>query len=470
MNFISVEYLIFFPIFSILYYSVSSYPRQQNGLIILGSIVFYGFWSVKFLSLIFVSTLVDFFIAKRISSSSSAKERKNLLLLSLFFNLGTLFVFKYFSFFVAEFAVLLQAFGLTDRSGILEIILPIGISFYTFQSISYTVDVYRNNRIPEQDWISFAAYILFFPQLVAGPIERASNILPQLHALRRLDLDDIKTAVFLLLLGYFMKVVIADNVAPFVDFGFGGHSENALLILISTILFGLQVYCDFAGYSLIALGSAQLLGIKLSVNFRAPYLSTNLQDFWRSWHITLGLWFRDYVYIPLGGNKKGTFRTMINILIVMTLVGVWHGANWNFILWGAWHGLFLSLTAFWIASSGIKIKSSLITKSLGWLITVIVVFFGWYLFRVDSMEQLISHFSKFENLELDEDLMRFAPATGLALLSVIFLDVQIFRRSDFFQVIKDLNGFTFSITSGVLAFLIFCFFETSTTNFIYFQF
>ena len=313
--------------------------RAQNVLLLVASYFFYGCWDWRFLSLIFASTVVDYLCGIRMSEAGSARSRRAYLLLSLATNLGMLGVFKYFGFFGESLVALLGTVGLEPDVRFVQIILPVGISFYTFQTLSYTIDIYRGQLAPTRDFLNFAVFVAFFPQLVAGPIERAAHLLPQVEKARRITYDMVREGAWLILLGYFKKVVLADNLAPFSQQMFD-HPDRAhgLAVLVGVYAFALQIYGDFSGYSDIARGISRLMGFDIMLNFRMPYLATNPSDFWRRWHISLSTWLRDYLYIPLGGNRGGTWRTYRNLMLTMLLGGLWHGAAWHFVAWGAFHG------------------------------------------------------------------------------------------------------------------------------------
>jgi len=318
--------------------------RAQNALLLAGSYLFYGAWDWRFLGLILVSTLVDYFAGQAIDRAPSRAAKRPWLILSLIVNLGLLGFFKYDDFGIESMAWLLENLGFEPHLSSLGIILPVGISFYTFQTLSYSIDVYRGHQSAVRSLPDFALYVAFFPQLVAGPIERATTLLPQLLAPRRATRRDWHLGLTWILLGYFHKVVLADTLAPLAEHAFASDAPLAAPVFwLGTLAFTIQIYGDFAGYTLIARGVARLLGIQLMRNFRTPYLATSPADFWRRWHCSLSYWFRDYVYIPLGGSRRGKVRTQINLLLTMTLSGLWHGAGWTFILWGIYHGVSLCM-------------------------------------------------------------------------------------------------------------------------------
>lgn len=316
--------------------------RRQNLLLVVVSYIFYGWWDWRFLGLLLISSMFDFFIGIAIENADTPRRKKGFLYASLFVNLSLLGFFKYFNFFVDSFIDAFGYFGVTLHGPSLEIILPVGISFYTFQELSYTIDIYRGKLKATRDPVAFLAFVSFFPQLVAGPIERAANLLPQFYKARVFVRDMAVAGLRLMLWGFFKKVVIADNCARFVDPVYG-HPENytGTVLLVATFLFTIQVYCDFSGYSDIARGCARLFGFELMKNFDRPFFSTSIREFWRRWHISLSSWFKDYIYFPLGGSKNGLVRTLLNLMIIFIISGLWHGAEWKFVIWGIWLGLFI---------------------------------------------------------------------------------------------------------------------------------
>jgi D-alanyl-lipoteichoic acid acyltransferase DltB (MBOAT superfamily) len=303
--------------------------------------VFYGWWDYRFLSLIFLSTVVDYIIGLNIPKQDSDKKQILLLWCSVMFNLGVLGFFKYFNFFVDSWIDLFSSVGYEIKSvWTLNIILPVGISFYTFQTMSYTIDVYRKKLEPTKDFISFASFVSFFPQLVAGPIERASNLLPQILKKREFQYEQGIQGLRLILWGMFKKVVIADSLAPLVDNIFGNYQDlGGGTLWLGAIYFAFQIYCDFSGYSDIAIGTSKLFGFELMSNFKFPYFSRNIGEFWRRWHISLSTWFRDYLYIPLGGSQESKWKSIRNVFVIFLVSGFWHGANWTFIFWGLFHSI-----------------------------------------------------------------------------------------------------------------------------------
>ncbi len=339
MLFNSTVYVVFLCLVVGIYWRL--HFRNQNRFLLAASYFFYGWWDWRFLLLMIFSTVVDYLIAHRIARASVASERKRWLIISLVLNFSILGVFKYCNFFVGSFSHLLQTIGITGvPDEFLKILLPPGISFYTFQEVAYIVDVYHRKLEPAQSFLDYALFISLFPHLIAGPIQRPSHLLPQVQQPRVWDPEKALDGMLLILEGYFRKCVIADNCALLADAAFSGRlgPPNLAVLLLGTYAFAWQIYGDFSGYSNIARGSAQLLGFHFMVNFRQPYFAESLQNFWRRWHISLSSWLRDYLYIPLGGSRDGEAKTYRNLMTTMLLGGLWHGANWTFVLWGGLHG------------------------------------------------------------------------------------------------------------------------------------
>lgn len=349
MLFNSFVFPVFFLIVWALYLCLKHKP--QNILLLVASYVFYGWWDWRFLGLLLVSTLTDYFIAKSMGKCGENRQgtKKTLLLVSLVTNLGILGFFKYFNFFADSFQRVVAPLGLQPDFVTLNILLPVGISFYTFQTMAYTIDVYRGKDNVCKNFWDFALYVAYFPGLVAGPIERSQNLIPQIKNKRIVTRALVYSACQLILMGYFKKVFIADGVAPIVNECFDTPDRfGGLTLLLGAYLFAIQIYGDFAGYTDIARGVSRLFGIEMMLNFRQPYLATSITDFWRRWHISLSQWLRDYLYIPLGGNRKGKVRTYVNNMITMLLGGLWHGAALSFVVWGGLHGLYLGVHKWWL--------------------------------------------------------------------------------------------------------------------------
>ena len=396
MLFNSPAFLIFLCVTLVVYHALG--PRRwrlQNLFLLVGSYFFYGWWDPRFLVLIWISTGVDFVCGQRIDASSDPAVRRRWLWVSMVTNLGILGFFKYFNFFIDSAAVALRSLGLEADPWVLAILLPPGISFYTFQTMSYTLDIHAGRMHPRRDLLSFALFVAFFPQLVAGPIERASRLLPQVEKARpAVTAQQVMSGLALILTGMFKKVAIADRVAVLADAAFASRAEDSSgLLLTGVYAFAVQIYCDFSAYSDIARGSARLLGIELMRNFEAPYLARNITDFWRRWHISLSTWLRDYLYIPLGGNRHGRFMTYRNLIATMLLGGLWHGAAWTFVVWGLLHGLYLAFHRIFCAVLDRKrvldVGGALQwTMAIFWtVVTFHLVCLTWIFFRAESFPE-----------------------------------------------------------------------------------
>jgi D-alanyl-lipoteichoic acid acyltransferase DltB (MBOAT superfamily) len=370
--------------------------RAQNSWLLLCSYVFYGFWDWRFLGLILLSTIIDYFVSHGIHKAEAPEARKRLVTLSVITNLSLLGVFKYYGFFATELNDLLQLIGLAPSVPILNIVLPVGISFYTFQTLSYTIDIYRRQNHPCDNFFDFALYVSFFPQLVAGPIERSTNLLPQIVGKRTSGKGDFSEGLYYIACGLFKKVVIADNMAVLVDHVFSQPVSEltAVEVIIGVYAFAFQIYGDFSGYSLIAKGVARWLGFELMWNFNHPYFSLTPSEFWNRWHISLSSWLRDYLYIPLGGNRGGTFFTYRNLMATMVIGGLWHGAGWPFVLWGFYQGLLLVVFRVGEGVSAIRTTCTRLIDAhpaFRWLAIFLFfqfVCYGWMLFRAESFTQI----------------------------------------------------------------------------------
>lgn len=482
MLFNSFEYLLFFVGFFCLFWFVfKNQNRSRNLLILISSYIFYGWWDWRFLSLIIISSALDYVLGKKIYQSKQAKQRKALLFLSLLVNLGFLGFFKYYNFFIESLSSLLLSIGVNTNLYTLNIILPVGISFYTFQTLSYTLDIYHKRLKPCHDPINFFAFVSFFPQLVAGPIERASNLLPQFSKPKSFNYKNARSGGQLILWGFFKKVAIADQLALLVDTVYNTpESYVGFPMLLATLFFAVQIYCDFSGYSDIAIGTARLFGFNLMTNFRSPYFSKSLTEFWRRWHISLSTWFRDYVYIPLGGGKVQPTRVYINIMLTFVLSGLWHGANWTFVIWGALHGLVLIIEKL-VGTRHLNIKANL--NGLSYLITLSVVCIGWIFFRSESLTTAIYIIKNIFNDVADygnflEMSIKFR-GIGLtinelmtAFASIIFLfSVELANGNKKIKSIFEKKSLLrYSFYSLLIWIVIFNFTKNNAGNFIYFQF
>lgn len=475
MLFNSLSFLIFLPIVFIVYWSVVKKSLSlQNLFILIVSYVFYGWWDYRFLALIAASTLVDYSLALAIKKQHKKATKKMLLLGSLLFNLGLLCFFKYFNFFIESWVNAFQAFGIQQNISTLYIILPVGISFYTFQTLSYTIDVYREKLKPTKNLIQFAAYVSFFPQLVAGPIERATRLLPQFTVTRTFDSKFAISGISLIVWGLFKKIVVADNCAFFVDQIFnspGGYSSSELFM--GVVLFGFQIYGDFSGYSDIAIGVARLFGFSLMTNFTFPYFSRDIAEFWRRWHISLSTWFRDYVYIPLGGSRGSKLQQIRNVSIVFLVSGFWHGANWTFIIWGAIHALlFLPLL---LANKNRAYSGSFyisVRQIPSTLLTFLLVMVAWVFFRADTVQGAFSILIDIFSLQ-DLSLTTFFKSSKALLFScIIAVSIAVMLVYEFKTVQKNKQEVTLSIGSTLFILLLTVFMGVfkNPADFIYFQF
>lgn len=396
MLFNSLDFAIFFPTVFVLYWLVSKKLKLRNAFILISSYIFYGWWDWRFLFLIIISSFVDYYVGKELYKTEKINKRKQLLFISLLVNLGFLIYFKYTNFFIDSFVESFKLFGKNLEISTLNIILPVGISFYTFQTLSYTIDIYRKQLKPTKDWLPFFAFVAFFPQLVAGPIERASHLLPQFYKTYKFNYNQVKSGLLLMAFGLFKKMVVADRVAILVNQVYNNPTDyQGVDIIVATVFFAFQIYCDFSGYSDIAIGLARTMGFDLMKNFDSPYLSKSITEFWRRWHISLSTWFRDYVYIPLGGSREGEYKTYLNLFIVFLVSGLWHGAAITFVIWGAIHGFIIVFEkAFY--KQRIKLfkflkikKGSLLNKIIFIPFIFAIVCFAWIFFRANTFSDAI---------------------------------------------------------------------------------
>jgi len=474
MLFNSFTFWIFFGLFFVVYWSIHHKRSLRNIWILLASYVFYSWWDWRFLSLIIISTLVDYFVAIQIEKSNKENKKKWLLALSVVVNLGFLAYFKYANFFIDNFVEVLQIIGFQANMSTLNIILPVGISFYTFQTMSYTIDVYRKEMTATRRIIDFAAYVSFFPQLVAGPIERAKRLLPQFLQKTKFSYRNAQIGTSQIVWGLFKKIVIADNCAVYVDQIFSNYAQqDSLTLIIGAVLFAFQIYCDFSGYSDIAIGLSRLLGFELMTNFRYPYFARDIAEFWRRWHISLSTWFRDYLYIPLGGSKNGKYLALRNIFIIFIVSGFWHGANWTFIIWGALNALYyVPLFLFGANRNNLDvIASETILPSfksmVGLLVTFILITFAWVFFRSATAPDAFNYISlifQFKNEGTDFIVPIFLWIEIIVLLFIDYLS----RRKDFVffehRVVQ-----VFFLIATIIQLILFGYYE-SDQSFIYFQF
>jgi len=444
MIFNSIDFAMFLPVVFILYwFVVNKNLKFQNFLIAAASYFFYGWWDWRFLSLILFSTLIDYSVGVRLSKEDKALKRKILLWISVIVNLGFLGFFKYYNFFLDNFVEAFSFFGAKIQKNSLNIILPVGISFYTFQTLSYTIDVYRRNLKPTRDFIAFSAFVSFFPQLVAGPIERATNLLPQFYKERTFDYRKAVDGLRQILWGLFKKVVIADNCARFANIIFNNSDDYAgSTLVLGAIFFTFQIYGDFSGYSDIAIGTSRLFGFDLKRNFAYPYFSRDIAEFWRRWHISLSTWFRDYLYIPLGGSRGGTWMKVRNTFIIFTVSGFWHGANWTFIVWGVLNALyFLPLLLFKknrvntdLVAHGKKLPT--IKEFLNISLTFGLTVFAWIFFRAENIDHALSYISTIFSTSLLK-IPYFATGSlsiPTIILVIIFVIIEWIGREDEYAI------------------------------------
>jgi D-alanyl-lipoteichoic acid acyltransferase DltB (MBOAT superfamily) len=485
MVFNSLQFALFLPLVFVLYWTLLR--KHQNKLLLLASYVFYGSWDWRFLSLIWISTLADYTIARAMARADLnqtdndpqnpdtrdiEKVRRRLMLSSVAVNLGILGFFKYFNFFADSAATLLNGIGLETSPAFLGVILPVGISFYTFQTLGYTIDVFRRDLEPTDDLLDFAVYVAYFPQLVAGPIERASRLLPQIQARRSVPRrDDIASGIFLILLGLFKKVVIADGIAGSVNEAFARSETGSwIMLLVGLYAFALQIYGDFSGYSSIARGTSRLLGIELMVNFEQPYLSRNITHFWRTWHISLSTWLRDYLYITLGGNRGGVNKTYRNLALTMLLGGLWHGASWNFVIWGGLHGAYLIAHRFMRDRAPKKATDPVVARDiLPMLATFHLVCLTWIFFRAESFGQAWSYLSgilTFRSGAPDYRALSLLLPLGLMMLVIDLTQRQIRNQTAVLTWTPVRKGLAF----GVMVLGVIVFSGAAEVPFIYFQF
>jgi alginate O-acetyltransferase complex protein AlgI len=466
----SIEYAVFLPVVLVLYWSLGR--RGQNVVLLVASYVFYGWWDYRFLGLLALSTLIDFAVGRGLGRYQDELTRRWLLMVSLVANLGLLAAFKYFNFFADSAAALVRGLGLEANPTFLRVVLPVGISFYTFQTISYSFDVYRRRIEPTKSLLDFAVFVAFFPQLVAGPIERAGRLLPQITSSRvRPSSEQVWSALTLILIGLFKKVAIADVMAPFVDQTFSSASTaGAIQLIAGAYAFGLQIYGDFSGYSSIARGSSRLLGIELMRNFEQPYLSRNITEFWRTWHVSLSSWLHDYLYVPLGGNRGSRLATYRNLMITMLLGGLWHGAAWTFVIWGGLHGVFLSVHRRFgrHVSRGYQGRFTL-RDLLPALLTFNLVSFAWVFFRADSLGEALRYVQGIVTLRGGSPAADSMALLLIAGLSVFVLDIAQ-RNSGQHSVVVHWRPVARGMAYAAMVLAIVGFAGGETTPFIYFQF
>lgn len=479
MFFNSIDFAIFLPIVFVLYWVLNSRSlRLQNSLIVAASYFFYGCWDYRFLSLILFSTVIDYSVGRQLLITDNPKKRKALLWTSILVNLGFLGFFKYYNFFVDNFVSAFSFFGQDIAVNSLNIILPVGISFYTFQTLSYTIDVYRGKLEPTKDFIAFSAFVSFFPQLVAGPIERATHLLPQFYTKRIFDYNKAICGMRQILWGLFKKVVIADNCAEFANTIFNSYNDQSgSTLVLGALFFTFQIYGDFSGYSDIAIGTSRLFGFDLMKNFAFPYFSRDIAEFWRRWHISLSTWFRDYLYIPLGGSR-GSLRLRIrNVFIIFLVSGFWHGANWTFIVWGGLNALYFlpvmisnnNRNHMNIVAEGKWLPS--IREIINIIITFALTVLAWIFFRSDSVGNAIEYIGNMLNSSLFNYPNLSQSAYNTLILVIAFVLIEWIGREGEFAISRIGKlplwmRWSFYFTIIILMFV----FTGKEQAFIYFQF
>jgi D-alanyl-lipoteichoic acid acyltransferase DltB (MBOAT superfamily) len=483
MLFNSLDFFIFLPIvFAVFWLFGKKKPKVQNIILLVASYVFYGWWDYRFLSLIIFSTLVDYFVGKAIYSTSSQKTKKRWLMLSLVFNLGLLGFFKYYDFFINSFVDAFKFAGFTiENVWTLNIILPVGISFYTFQTLSYSLDIYKGKLKPTNNLLAFATYVAFFPQLVAGPIERAFHLLPQIENEKRFKYAQAVEGLKLMLWGLFKKVAIADSFAVMVDDIFVNYgTQPSSTLLLGAVFFGFQIYCDFSGYSDIAIGTSKLFGVELMSNFKFPYFSRDIAEFWRRWHISLSTWFRDYLYFPLGGSRVSKPKAIRNIMVIFLVSGLWHGANWTFVVWGLYHALlFLPLYYFNVnrnyldSPNLLKSGTTFIFEGSRILLVFALVIIGWVFFR---SETLTDSFLYLKHMLFDFSYSDYKHPRGYRMwdyyvLLIAFVIYEYIIRKDERNPINFKNRYVRLACYVIMIALIIMFYDDAIDrSFIYFQF
>jgi D-alanyl-lipoteichoic acid acyltransferase DltB (MBOAT superfamily) len=478
MLFNSIDFAFFLPIVFFFYWFITAKNlKLQNFLIVFASYFFYGWWDWRFLSLILFSTIIDYSIGLALAKEKSISKRKILLLISIFVNLGLLGFFKYFNFFLGNFIKAFSVFGFEIETNSLNVILPVGISFYTFQTLSYTIDIYKQKLLPTKDFIAFSAFVSFFPQLVAGPIERATHLLPQFYKKRTFVYENAVDGLRQMLWGLTKKIVIADNCARYANTIFNNSSNySGITLVLGTFFFAFQIYGDFSGYSDIAIGTSRLFGFNLSRNFAFPYFSRDIAEFWRRWHISLSTWFRDYLYFPLGGSRVGNFYKIRNVFVIFIVSGFWHGANWTFIVWGMLNAIyFLPL----LLSN--RNRNNLDIAAKGRFLPTIKEFFSitktfllsslaWIFFRAEDLSHSYNYISKIFSTSLFEAPEIFPKR--IIMLVFIFVIIEWLGREQEYAIAQLNKSFSRPIRWGIyyLLILVILGWGAEQQEFIYFQF
>jgi alginate O-acetyltransferase complex protein AlgI len=478
MLFNSVSFAIFLPIVFLLYwFATNRNLKRQNILLLVSSYFFYACWDYRFLFLLIFSTLLDYYTGLKMHEAKSKRNKRFWFWLSICVNLGFLGVFKYYNFFISSFADGLDLLGLTIDPWMLTIILPVGISFYTFHGLSYVIDIYKDRIKPEKDFIDYAVFVSFFPLLVAGPIERATHLLPQIKKERKFDYSQAVDGLKQILWGLFKKIVIADNCAEYANMIFNNSADySGSTLILGAIFFAIQIYCDFSGYSDIALGTARLFGIDLLRNFAFPYFSRDIAEFWRRWHISLSTWFRDYLYIPLGGSKGGTWMKVRNTFIIFLVSGFWHGANWTFIVWGALNALyFLPLLLLKKNRVNLEIVAQgkylpTMKEAISMVCTFGLTVFAWIFFRAENISHATSYLSGIFSFSLFS-IPQILPVK-IILITGMFMIVEWLGREQQYAIaglgMKWPKPFKWTFYYALILLIIL--FQGTEQEFIYFQF
>lgn len=469
MLFNSLQFLIFFIIVSISYFLLPD--KRRWPLLLLSSCYFYMVFMPIYILILGFTIVIDYF-AGILLETMHHKRRKLFLIASLLANTGVLVIFKYYNFLNENLTIFLHGFNYINKIPYLSIILPIGLSFHTFQAMSYTIEVYRGNQKAERNFGIYALYVMFFPQLVAGPIERPQNLLPQFHTSHQFDFERFKSGLMQMAFGFFKKVVIADRLAIVVDHCYGHSSSlNGITLLIATVFYAFQIYCDFSGYSDIAIGAARILGFKLMDNFRAPYFSKSISEFWKRWHISLSTWFKDYLYIPLGGNRVTVPKWYFNLLMVFLVSGFWHGANWTFIAWGSLHGLYQVAA---IEKNKLYKRFNFtpskyfISRILGLIGTFSLVTFAWIFFRAANISLALGIVYKIFHISISESLS--LNINSFEMWFIIFLLGGLLLKEKFYLTIPTKNTALFFPLFFMIVSCCYLFGVFGNNQFIYFQF
>lgn len=478
MLFNSISYLIFLPIVFILYWSINKKSLKiQNGLLLIASYYFYASWDWRFLFLLLFSTGLDYYTGIKINESNNFKHRKFWFWLSVIVNLGFLAVFKYYNFFIDSFQELLSVFGFTPNLWTLQIILPVGISFYTFHGLSYVIDIYKERIEPEKNWVDYSLFVSYFPLLVAGPIERATHLLPQVKKKRIFNLAQAKDGIHQIIWGLFKKIVIADTCAMYANDIFEKYdTANSLTLLMGAIYFTFQIYGDFSGYSDIALGTSKLFGINLLRNFNYPYFSRDIAEFWRRWHISLSTWFKDYLYIPLGGSKGGMWMKIRNTFIIFLVSGFWHGANWTFVFWGLLNAIyFLPLLLTNNNRNNIEIVAAnsilpSIKDTLNIFITFTLTVIAWIFFRANTITEAFVYIKNMFSFNFNGGFQYLSIerySIELLGLLAIFITFEWFSRKHEHPIF---GKYKYLKLIAILIMIVILGIYSNTSDFIYFQF